>query len=108
MWVLSTDHAELHHFSSPETIPDGFAALSHVWDAEEQSFQDVSRIQETCSREGTNPRDFVCEKIRRCCMLAESHGYKWVWIDTCCIDKTSSAELSEAINTMRSAVHETL
>ena len=33
-------------------------------------------------------------------MLAESHGYKWVWIDTCCIDKTSSAELSEAINSM--------
>lgn len=24
----------------------------------------------------------------------------WVWIDTCCIDKTSSSELSEAINSM--------
>lgn len=24
----------------------------------------------------------------------------WVWVDTCCIDKTSSAELSEAINSM--------
>ena len=33
-------------------------------------------------------------------MLAESHGYKWVWIDTCCIDKTSSAELWEANNSM--------
>lgn len=27
-------------------------------------------------------------------------GYEYVWIDTCCIDKTSSAELSEAINSM--------
>jgi hypothetical protein len=26
----------------------------------------------------------------------------WVWIDTCCIDKSSSAELSEAINSMYS------
>ena len=33
-------------------------------------------------------------------MLAEQHGYRWVWIDTCCIDKTSSTELSEAINSM--------
>ncbi|RPD58014.1 HET-domain-containing protein [Lentinus tigrinus ALCF2SS1-7] len=100
MWVLSTDRAELQYFRTPEEIRDGFAALSHVWDKEEQSFQDVRRIQEACAKDGSNPRDSVCEKIRRCCELAESHGYKWVWIDTCCIDKTSSAELSEAINSM--------
>jgi hypothetical protein len=39
-------------------------------------------------------------KIRCCCALAASMGYRYVWIDTCCIDKTSSAELSEAINSM--------
>ncbi|RPD73775.1 HET-domain-containing protein [Lentinus tigrinus ALCF2SS1-7] len=106
MWVLSTARAELHFFGSPEVVPDGFAALSHTWNNKpedgppEQSFQDVRKIQESCAKEGTNPRDFVGEKIRRCCELAESHGYKWVWIDTCCIDKTSSAELSEAINSM--------
>ena len=100
MWVLSVDRAELHFFPTPEQVPDGYAALSHVWDKEEQSFQDVRKIQETCATNGTNPRDVVCAKIRRCCRLAESHGYKWVWMDTCCIDKTSSAELSEAINSM--------
>ncbi|KAI0871149.1 hypothetical protein GGS24DRAFT_492441 [Hypoxylon argillaceum] len=31
--------------------------------------------------------------------LQES-GYSYVWIDTCCIDKSSSAELTEAINSM--------
>ncbi|RDX47103.1 HET-domain-containing protein [Lentinus brumalis] len=100
MWFLSTDRAELHFFPSPENVSDGYAALSHVWDKEEQSFQDVRKIQENCAKDGTNPRDFVSEKIRRCCALAEKHGYKWVWIDICCIDKTSSAELSEAINSM--------
>ncbi|RPD54167.1 HET-domain-containing protein [Lentinus tigrinus ALCF2SS1-6] len=106
MWVLSTARAELHSFRTPEEVPGGFAALSHTWNNEpedgppEQSFQDVRKIQKRCARKGTNPRDFVGEKIRRCCELAESHGYKWVWIDTCCIDKTSSAELSEAINSM--------
>lgn len=31
---------------------------------------------------------------------AEKDGHNFLWIDTCCIDKTSSAELSEAINSM--------
>ena len=100
MWVLSTDRAELHYFSSPEAISDGYAAFSHVWDKTEESFQDMRRIQKECKTNNTNPRDQVCEKIRRFCELAQKHGYKWVWIDTCCIDKTSSAELSEAINSM--------
>ncbi|RDX40462.1 HET-domain-containing protein [Lentinus brumalis] len=106
MWVLSTDHAELHFFASPEDIPNEYAILSHTWNNKpedgplEQSFQEVRKIQKRCARNGRNPRDFVSEKIRRCCELAEKHGYKWVWVDTCCIDKTSSAELSEAINSM--------
>ncbi|KAI8282315.1 hypothetical protein K4K60_003645 [Colletotrichum sp. SAR11_57] len=31
---------------------------------------------------------------------ARRDGFDWAWLDTCCIDKTSSAELSEAINSM--------
>jgi hypothetical protein len=39
-------------------------------------------------------------KLKNSCNQAKSNGYDWIWIDTCCIDKTSSAELSEAINSM--------
>jgi len=39
-------------------------------------------------------------KILQSCEQAKKDGYKWLWIDTCCIDKRSSAELSEAINSM--------
>ncbi|KAH8624253.1 hypothetical protein IG631_20992 [Alternaria alternata] len=39
-------------------------------------------------------------KIKRCCEQAKQDGYRWAWVDTCCIDKRSSAELSEAINSM--------
>ncbi|KAI1411555.1 HET-domain-containing protein [Hypoxylon sp. FL1857] len=39
-------------------------------------------------------------KVRSCCLQAAQDGYEWVWIDTCCIDKSSSTELSEAINSM--------
>ena len=39
-------------------------------------------------------------KIKEACAAARRHGYRLLWIDSCCIDKQSSAELSEAINTM--------
>ena len=39
-------------------------------------------------------------KVKRCCELAKAQGLNYVWIDTCCIDKSSSTELSEAINSM--------
>ncbi|EIW78776.1 HET-domain-containing protein [Coniophora puteana RWD-64-598 SS2] len=100
MWLLSTDRAELHFFVSPNRVNGGYAILSHVWGDNEQSFQDVQAIRKSAEEDGRNPRDLVSAKIRECCLLAERHGYKWVWNDTCCIDKSSSAELSEAINSM--------
>ncbi|GAB1309854.1 Heterokaryon incompatibility domain-containing protein [Madurella fahalii] len=39
-------------------------------------------------------------KITYACSQAAKDGYRYVWIDTCCIDKRSSAEVSEAINSM--------
>jgi hypothetical protein len=39
-------------------------------------------------------------KLRISCALAARQGLNYLWIDTCCIDKTSSADLSEAINSM--------
>ena len=40
------------------------------------------------------------KKILAICQQAKRDGYEWVWVDTCCIDKRSSVELSEAINSM--------
>ena len=42
----------------------------------------------------------ILPKIRMACVVARADGYRYIWIDSCCIDKTSSAELSEAINSM--------
>jgi hypothetical protein len=39
-------------------------------------------------------------KVRNSAGFARSCGYEHLWIDICCIDQTSSAELSEAINSM--------
>ncbi|PIL26293.1 hypothetical protein GSI_12049 [Ganoderma sinense ZZ0214-1] len=100
MWLLSTDRAELHYFARNFDATGGYAILSHTWNGNEQTFQEIRAIGELCHQCRTNPRDFVHPKIRNCCKLAEKRGYRWVWIDSCCIDKTSSSELSEAINSM--------
>ena len=100
MWLLSTDRAELHFFPSPEAVTGGYAILSHTWGNQEQLFQETRDLAEWCKKHRKNPRDFSSEKVRECCILAERQGYRWVWDDTCCIDKTSSTELSEAINSM--------
>lgn len=39
-------------------------------------------------------------KVVRSCMKAEQQAISYIWIDTCCIDKRSSSELTEAINSM--------
>jgi hypothetical protein len=39
-------------------------------------------------------------KIQRSSLIAARDGLSHIWIDTCCIDKSSSAELSESINAM--------
>ncbi|KAI1782209.1 heterokaryon incompatibility protein-domain-containing protein [Ganoderma leucocontextum] len=100
MWLLSTDRAELRYFSRNFDVEGGYAILSHTWEGDEQTFQDVEAIGERCRRDGTNPRDFIHPKVRNCCILTEKQGHRWVWIDSCCIDKTSSSELSEGINSM--------
>lgn len=39
-------------------------------------------------------------KIIKCCETARAQDCNYIWADTCCIDKKSTAELSEAINSM--------
>ncbi|AEO62166.1 hypothetical protein MYCTH_2114023 [Thermothelomyces thermophilus ATCC 42464] len=60
----------------PSAIPP-YAILYHTW-AKEEGY----------------------EKVAGACALAVQDGIEYLWIDTCCIDKSSSAELSEAINSM--------
>ena len=102
MWLLSTDRAELYYFTRNSDADGGYAILSHTWSRHEQTFQDVQAIGQSCREEGTNPRDHpdLSLKIQEFLILAEKNGYRWAWADSCCIDKTSSSELLEAINSM--------
>ena len=100
MWLLSTDRAELQFFHHPESVPGGYAILSHVWEAKEQTFEETQELRTVCATTGHNPRDRASPKVRVSCTIAERLGFRWIWNDTCCINKQSSSELSEAINAM--------
>jgi heterokaryon incompatibility protein (HET) len=50
--------------------------------------------------DGTGKRKPGYDKIRFCGEQARRDGLQYFWIDTCCIDKSSSTELQEAINSM--------
>jgi hypothetical protein len=69
-----------------------FAILSHTWGAEEVTFRDLI--------DGTGKSKAGYDKIRFCAQQAADHGLQYFWVDTCCIDKPSSAELQETINSM--------
>jgi hypothetical protein len=71
-----------------------YLILSHTWgdDKDEVTFKDM--------RKGRGRDKYGYDKIRFCLKQALDHGLRYFWVDTCCIDKSSSAELSEAINSM--------
>ena len=72
-----------------------YAILSHRWGREEVSFEEMRKSNGGKRRKGPG-----WDKIRSTCKLASKEKFTWVWIDTCCINKDSSAELTEAINSM--------
>jgi hypothetical protein len=90
MYLLNTSTYTLHEFQAG-SIPN-YAILSHRWEGEEVSFRDLQ------SGKGPELRSFA--KVKGCCNQAAADSWEYVWIDSCCIDKSSSAELSEAINSM--------
>jgi len=98
MRLLNTKSLELSRPYALSEAPD-YVILSHRWTTEEITFADISKapISELQSKTRTK-KGFA--KIQGACKLACKSGYAWIWIDSCCIDKSSSAELQEAINSM--------
>jgi hypothetical protein len=72
-----------------------YAILSHTWSREpenEVNFQDVQY--------GTFAQKPAFQKVQSALKVAERDGFDYLWVDTCCIDKTSASECSEAINSV--------
>ncbi|KAK4195712.1 heterokaryon incompatibility protein-domain-containing protein [Triangularia verruculosa] len=90
MKLLSVHDIAAIDFTDAQT--PRYAILSHTWEEEEVTFEQL-RDPGSVHKKGY-------DKIHNTCLLAAQHGFEYAWVDTCCIDKSSSAELSEAINSM--------
>ncbi|KAI0515468.1 HET-domain-containing protein [Xylaria bambusicola] len=92
MWLINVKTRLLEEFIGLG-IPE-YAILSHTWEMDQEvTFQEFSREPRSNAKKGY-------WKIDQTCQQAIQDGLAYVWADTCCIDKSSSAELSEAINSM--------
>ncbi|KAM4059817.1 enoyl-(Acyl carrier protein) reductase [Hirsutella rhossiliensis] len=91
MRLLNTTSLQLALFQDDEVPP--YAILSHTWADNELSFEALTHAAAPANAKGW-------DKVRCSCAVAASLRFAYIWIDTCCIDKSSSAELSEAINSM--------
>jgi hypothetical protein len=92
MRLLNAETLEFAEFFD-DNVP-AYAILSHTWGREEVTYKDMGGPKEQRkAKEGY-------AKLKGTCELAVDLGFLWIWVDTCCIDKSSSAELSEAINSM--------
>lgn len=94
MRLLNVKTLTFEEFMNEKTVPK-YAILSHTWGAEEVTYQDMrGGLSQTVKQK------IGFTKIKWACQQAKAEGLEFTWVDTCCIDKTSSAELSEAINSM--------
>lgn len=92
MRLLRVDSLKFFDFHDDATPP--YAIASHRWQEEEVTFQEVRDEYNQTKKGYRKVRDFA-KYVRD-----HVHGVQWLWIDTCCINKDSAAELSEAINLM--------
>jgi uncharacterized protein YerC len=92
MRLVNVKTLELEEFFDND-VPE-YAILSHTWRSGEVLFSEMSDLsKKTKAKPGYS-------KIIQCCQRAATDRLSYVWIDTCSIDKSSSTELTEAINSM--------
>ena len=96
MRLLDTRTFKFEEFVEDDIPP--YAILSHTWGTphQELTFRDMIRNPDGFREE----QRYGATKIVNTCYLASRQGLAYAWVDTCCIDKSSSAELTEAINSM--------
>ncbi|KAF2124635.1 hypothetical protein P153DRAFT_325872, partial [Dothidotthia symphoricarpi CBS 119687] len=76
-----------------------YAILSHTWkDGQEVTFGDLENVGNVADIDAQSSEGF--QKLGFCAQQAMRDGLDHFWVDTCCIDKSNSSELQEAINSM--------
>ncbi|KAE9575552.1 hypothetical protein CGMCC3_g8320 [Colletotrichum fructicola] len=95
MKLLRIDTGTLHKFPYPPQVP--YAILSHTWSSPAENEWVQYNPSNAVIGRGISAFGGIITKF---CHLARAQGYEHVWVDAVCIDKTSSADVSETINSL--------
>ena len=103
MRLLSTHKIQVYEISSDTSSIPAYAILSHTWDGDEISLLDIEGLHGYWESAAGSSDVLVSkkksfEKIRRATRVARQHGFKYIWVDTCCVDRTNSDDVFEAVN----------
>ncbi|CEJ90082.1 hypothetical protein VHEMI05889 [[Torrubiella] hemipterigena] len=98
MWLINASSLKLELVYGDSTPK--YAVLSHSWGLEEVSLAEFNQAHDDTDVAATIRAKAGYKKIVDACNKTKLDGFNYIWIDTCCIDKSSSAELTEAINSM--------
>lgn len=110
MRLLNTKTLEIEDDQDWLERPD-YAILSHRWEPKEVTFTSLSQNPALLKSDPSSLAEGLrasARKIRGACAKAriENPTLDYLWTDTCCIDKTNSEELREALNSMFMWYHE--
>ncbi|KAK7972323.1 ankyrin repeat-containing protein [Apiospora saccharicola] len=98
MRFINTSTFKFRELSDAEVrcLENGYSILSHrwTWGSDEITYHDILALDANVKAKGGY------SKFAGACALAKALGYDLLWDDTCCINKTDSVELGEAINSM--------
>jgi len=95
--LLTMKHEDLRMERIKKSIAMYFryVTLSHRWEEKEPLLYD---IQEKVVYK-LNPAGGIV-KLQSFCKVARKAGYRWAWVDTCCIDQNNNVELQKSLNSM--------
>ncbi|KAK5676259.1 hypothetical protein LTS10_011071 [Elasticomyces elasticus] len=94
MRLLNTSTFTLEYYEDDNLVPE-YAIFSHKWYA---SGEELILLDFQTSGNAPHKKGFT--KVQGLCAIAAAKGHRFVWVDSCCIDKTNDAELSKSINSM--------
>lgn len=90
VWLINTSTFRLREFTR-STPP--YATFSHVTDEDKALFEVFTQTERDSCKDSI-------KIIERACDQARNGGFEWLWSHAACVDRRSSAALSEAINSL--------
>jgi hypothetical protein len=94
-WTIKHATCQVERIQKTVEMHFRCAMLSHRWEENEPLLHNI---------QGKNVYDLDpvggIAKLQSFCKTARDTGYRWGWVDACCIDQTNNVEVQQSVNSM--------